>query len=86
MVAFGMQYQRNCKGNIFKNMDNNWHNFFCQSPVSTFVSLHHSCFFSLAEGPSGSLPYFVVCQNTGIFLISLSFAARDQIMPIVIYK
>ena len=36
----------------------------------------------LAKGPSGLLPFFF-CH---FFLISLPFAARDQIMPIVINK
>ena len=40
-----------------------------------------------AEERSGSLSYFGVCPNTGIFfiLMSLPLAARDQIIPRVIY-
>ena len=30
----------------------------------------------LAEGPSGSLPYFVFCQNTGIFLNKPSLCSK----------
>ena len=41
----------------------------------------------LTKGPSGYFfCFFVVAKIQFFFKISLPFAARDQIMPIVIYK